>query len=154
MASWDTVRRSAWMQLMGDRSYSTWGTFLKFFYIILLKSILGEHGASRNCWIFLYSLCFWPVLLVPRIKWLVKSTLLYTCTLDKTLFPRYQKNMAMFNWWPCTWINGLLRHCREVRSTTRKGGSALRPGLRHTILCSCTGIYFTSFLKVYCFWIN
>ena len=25
----------------------------------------------------------------------------YTCTLDKSRFPRYQKNSAMLNWSPC-----------------------------------------------------
>ena len=36
-------------------------------------------------------------------KWLVQCTLLYTCTLNKSLLIRYQKNKAMFNWSPCTW---------------------------------------------------
>ena len=50
----------------------------------------------------------WPVkqgrvFLVPCKKGLVQCTLLYKCTLDKSLFTRYQKHMAMFNWSPCTW---------------------------------------------------
>ena len=33
-------------------------------------------------------------------KWLVQCMLLYTCTLDKSLSTRYQKNTAMLNWSP------------------------------------------------------
>ena len=35
------------------------------------------------------------------IKWLFQCTLLYTYSLDKPLFTRYQKHSAMFNWSPC-----------------------------------------------------
>ena len=48
----------------------------------------------------------WPdkhgrVVLVPCKKWLVQYMLLYTCSLDESLFSSYQKNTDMFNWSPC-----------------------------------------------------
>ena len=56
-----------------------------------------------------YSTTEWPVkhgrvFLVHWKKWLVQCTRLQWHTLDKTRYTRYQKNTAMYNWPPCTWI--------------------------------------------------
>ena len=32
------------------------------------------------------------------------SSVRYTCTMDKQLFPRYQKNTALFNWSACSFL--------------------------------------------------
>ena len=40
------------------------------------------------------------VFLIPWKKWLVQCTRVQKHTLDKSLFTRYQKNTAMFNWSP------------------------------------------------------
>ena len=39
------------------------------------------------------------------VKVTCPCTLLRTCTLEKALFTRYQKNTAMFIWSPCRWID-------------------------------------------------
>ena len=39
---------------------------------------------------------------------IVQCTLLYTGTLDKALFTRYQEPTAMFNWSPCMYIKNSL----------------------------------------------
>ena len=51
------------------------------------------------------------VFLVPCKKWLVYT--LYTRTLDKSCFSRYQKHTVMFNWAPC--ISGLHRGAEPLR---------------------------------------
>ena len=41
------------------------------------------------------------VFLVPHKKCTVQCTVLFTCTIDRRIFARYQKNTTMFNWSPC-----------------------------------------------------
>ena len=77
-----------------------------YFFLFFYHSVLNWE--VKQIWFYLSIWSFpwytvWPdkhgsIFLVPRIKWSVQCTSLYTCTLDNSLFPWLQKNTAMFNW--------------------------------------------------------
>ena len=103
------------------------------FVMIMFFSLLQSPNIEREWTLFLPVCTTRPdkrVFLVPCKTWLVQLTILYRSTLDKSLFTRYNKHTAMFNWSPCTF--GKRRLVRFTAETVEDGPQYPAPIVIHT----------------------
>ena len=89
---------SKWMQILSLWEDGKWIFQWRLPIDVYYFNIFYTGWPAKHCSIFL----------VPCKQWHVQCTLLFTCTLDNSLLPMYEKHTAMFNWSPCISCNGKL----------------------------------------------